>query len=221
MIELKNIFKSYKVGNVWNRVLNDISVTFPTGVSVGVLGLNGAGKSTLLRLIGGTEPPDKGVIRKDIRVSWPIAFSGGVHPALTGRESARFVARIYGEEPRKIERFAEEFTELGPYFDMQTKTYSSGMKARLNFALSMACSFDCYLVDEATAAGDRRFTLRYKEAFRERLKSAYVLMVSHSPGTIRDFCTQGAVLHRGKLEMYDTVQEAMIAYSHYADYGQP
>jgi capsular polysaccharide transport system ATP-binding protein len=220
MVELKGVSKSYKVGTTWNRVLRDISVVFPTDVSVGVLGLNGAGKSTLLRLIGGTEPPDRGTIRKDVRVSWPIAFGGGIHPSLTGRESARFVARIYGESPRKVERFAEEFTELGPYFDMQTKTYSSGMKARLNFALSMACSFDCYLVDETTAVGDRRFTVRYKEAFQQRLKNASVLMVSHNPGTIRDFCTKGAVLHNGRLQMYDSVQEAMAAYSQFADSEQ-
>ena len=130
MIELNRLCKAYKIGFESNLVLNDVSVTFPTGVSVGILGLNGAGKSTLLRIIGGSEPPDSGTVRKDIRVSWPIAFGGGFHPSLTGRENARFIARVYGEPSEKIERFTEEFTELGRYFDIPLKTYSSGMRAR-------------------------------------------------------------------------------------------
>jgi len=196
-------------------VLDDVSVTFPTGVSVGVLGLNGAGKSTLLRIIGGAEPPDKGTVRRDVRVSWPMAFGGGFHASLTGRENARFVARIYGAATHKIEAFAEEFTELGRYFDMPLKTYSSGMRARLAFAVSMACDFDCYLVDEITAAGDKRFSLRYREAFKQRLKSASMIMVSHNSQTVREFCTRAAILRNGSIEMFDSVDKALAAYNQY------
>ena len=213
MIQLENIYKSYKVGTHFNRVLDNVSITFPTGVSTGVLGLNGSGKSTLIRLIAGSEPPDKGTIRKRGRISWPIAFSGGIHPLLTGRENARFIARIYGESPRKMERFAEEFTELGRYFDMPTNTYSSGMKARLNFAMSMACDFDCYLVDETTAVGDKRFSLRYRQAFQERLVNSYVVMVSHNTTVLREFCTTASILHGGKLKTFPTIDKAIIAYN--------
>jgi len=213
VIRLENVSKAYKVGKGRRVVLQDVSVTFPTGRSIGILGLNGAGKSTLLRLIGGVEPPDRGRITRDIRVSWPIGFGGGVHNSMTGRENARFIARIYGEAPREIEKFTEEFTELGPYFDQPVITYSSGMRARLAFGISMAAKFDCYLVDEVTAVGDKRFSHKYREAFRQRLKHASVVMVSHNPGTIRAECDMGAVLSRGKIEIYDTVNEAMQAYT--------
>jgi capsular polysaccharide transport system ATP-binding protein len=213
MIELRRVSKAYKVGLESNRVLDDVSVTFPTGVSVGVLGLNGAGKSTLLRIIGGAEPPDRGTVYKDVRVSWPLAFGGGLHTNLTGRENARFIARVYGESPTRLERFAEEFTELGRYFDMPLRTYSTGMRARLGFAVSMACEFDCYLVDEVTAAGDKRFSKRYREAFKERLKNASVIMVSHNSQTIRQFCTIGAIIQEGKLELFGTLNKALAAYN--------
>ncbi len=216
MIEINRLSKSYKVGFEWNLVLNDVSVTFPTGISIGILGLNGAGKSTLLRIIGGAEPPDSGTVRKHVRVSWPIAFSGGFHADLTGRENTRFIARVYGESPPKIERFTEDFSELGRYFDMPFKTYSSGMRARLSFAVSMACEFDCYLVDEVTAVGDRRFSLRYREAFKERLKNASVIMASHNAETVRDYCSVGGILHRGNLEMFDSIHKALAAYNQYA-----
>ena len=213
MIKLEKVHKAYRVGGGRRVVLNDVSVEFPTGRSVGILGLNGAGKSTLLRLIGGVEPPDRGRITRDIRVSWPIGFSGGMHNSMTGRENARFIARIYGASPRKIEAFAEDFTELGVYFDMPVGTYSSGMKARLAFGVSMATEFDCYLVDEVTAVGDRRFNLKYRRAFRNRLKNASVVMVSHNPETIRMECDMAAILNRGKITMYDTVDEAMRVYT--------
>lgn len=213
MIRLENVSKAYKIGAGRRVVLQNVSATFPTGRSIGILGLNGAGKSTLLRLIGGVEPPDKGRITRDIRVSWPIGFGGGVHNSMTGRENSRFIARIYGTSPKKVERFAEDFTELGPYFDEQVGTYSSGMKARLTFAISMAAEFDCYLVDEVTAVGDKRFNLKYRKVFRERLKNASVVMVSHNPETIRAECDMAAVLNRGKIKVYDTVDEAMRAYA--------
>lgn len=215
MIELKDLSKTYRVGNDWNVVLDKISITFETGVSVGILGLNGTGKSTLLRIIGGAEPPDSGSVSKNVRVSWPIAFSGGFHPELTGRENCRFIARVYGESTGRIERFTEDFSELDKYFDMPFKTYSSGMRARLAFAVSMACEFDCYLVDEITAVGDRRFSIRYREAFKERLKNASVIMASHNPDTVRDYCSIGGILHQGELRMFDSVHKALAAYNQY------
>ncbi len=214
MIELQGVCKSYRTNNGWNRVLDDITVTFPKGKNIGILGLNGAGKSTLLRLIGGAEPPDRGTIRREGRVSWPIAFSGGFPGTLTGRENARFVSRLYGTPPGEVEAFAEEFSELGTYFDMQVRTYSSGMRARLNFAVSMAVEFDCYLVDEALSAGDWRFTAKCSRAFRERSGRSTVIMVSHSEETIRRNCDVGAVLKGGKLTLYDDIKEAIAVYNY-------
>jgi capsular polysaccharide transport system ATP-binding protein len=212
MIELRNLCKAYRTDRGWNQVLDDVSIVFPSRTNIGVLGLNGAGKSTLLRLIGGIEPPDAGRIVRDVRVSWPIGFGGGFQGNLTGRENTRFVARIYGADIHETERYVADFSELGPYFDMPVKTYSSGMRGRLAFAVSMAMQFDCYLVDEVTAVGDRRFKQKYKEEFRRLRDHGNLIMVSHQPGTIEEFCEMAAVLHDGELVLYGSVDEGMKAY---------
>lgn len=212
MIALENVSKFYRGPDGWRAVLDDISILFPSGRSIGILGRNGSGKSTLLRLLGGAELPDRGTIRKDVRVSWPIGFSGGLHPDLTGRDNARFVARIYGLELGAVERFAESFAEIGEYFDMPVQTYSTGMRARLAFGLSMAADFDCYLVDEITAVGDFVFQEKCQKAFRERQGRATVVMVSHHPGTIARYCDSAAVLVDGRLTWYDSVDAASRAY---------
>ncbi len=212
MIELEGISKTYRLGSGWNTVLDSVSAVFPTGKSVGILGVNGAGKSTLLRIIGGVEPPDRGTVRKDVRISWPMGFTGGFSPDMTGRQGARFVARLYGETPRIVERFARDFAELGSYFDMPIRAYSSGMRARLALAISFAVEFDCYLVDEVVAAGDARFTKKYRRVFREKAGRASVILVSHNPEAIRAECDLAAVLTRGSLTLYGTVDEAMGAY---------
>ena len=212
MIELREISKSYRLGAGRNTVLDSVSAVFPTGKSVGILGVNGAGKSTLLRIIGGVEPPDHGMVKKDVRVSWPMGFSGGFSPNMTGRQGARFVARIYGESPHSVELFSREFAELGSYFDMPIRTYSSGMRARLAFAIGFAVEFDCYLVDEVIAAGDAHFSKKYRREFKERARSASVILVSHNPEAIRAECDFAAVLTKGSLTLYETVDEAMGVY---------
>ena len=219
MIELREISKSYRLGSGRHVVLDSVSAVFPTGKSVGILGVNGAGKSTLLRIIGGVEPPDHGTVTKDVRVSWPMGFSGGFSPNMTGRQGARFVARIYGEDPRAVERFARDFAELGPYFDMPIRTYSSGMRARLAFAISFAVEFDCYLVDEVIATGDARFSKKYRREFHERARTASVILVSHNPEAIRAECDFAAVLTKGSLTLYETVDEAMDVYEQLMERG--
>lgn len=213
MISMNNVSKAYRTARGWNHVLNNISITFPTGRSVGILGLNGSGKSTLLRLIGGVESPDKGEITRDVNVSWPIGFSGGFLPFSTGRESTRFISRIYGAPVKKSEAFVEEFSELGEYYDMAYHTYSSGMKARLAFSISMAMEFDCYLVDELTAVGDQRFREKYQDAFLERHNRSTVIMVSHQTHTIKQFCDMCAVLFDSSITLYESVEEGMAVYN--------
>ena len=212
MVEIDCVSKRYRLKSGWKTVLDEASIVFPVGKNVGILGLNGAGKSTLLRIIAGVEPPDSGTVYRGMRLSWPIGFGGGVHNSMTGRENARFIARIYGAPLKKVETFAEEFSELGDYFNMPVRTYSSGMRARLAFAVSMAAEFDCYLVDEVVAVGDARFNKKYRDAFKERLKSASMIMVSHSVKTIREFCQSGAVLHDGRLGYYESLDDAMKTY---------
>ncbi len=212
MIDIRNISKAYRLASGWNQVLDDISICFPSKRNIGILGLNGAGKSTLLRLIGGVEAPDKGEIVRDVNLSWPIGFSGGILPSSTGREATRFVTRIYGAKIKEVEKFVMDFSELGSYFDMEVKTYSAGMKGRLAFSISMAMEFDCYLIDEVTAVGDARFRKKYHQEFLNRQKHSNLLMVSHQATTIKQFCDMAAVLFDGKITLYDSVEEGMQIY---------
>lgn len=212
MIELRRVSKAYRTGSGWNQVLDQVSAVFPSGRNIGILGLNGVGKTTLLKLIGGVEPPDSGEIYRDVTISWPLGFSGAFLPFATGRESTRFIARIYGADLRETEEFVLEFSELGQYFDMPFRTYSAGMRARLGFAISMAVEFQCYLVDELTAVGDMRFRERYAEEFRNRRHRSTVIMASHQPYTIKEFCDMTAVIINSQITLYDGVEEGMEAY---------
>lgn len=213
MIELSNVFKFYKTLGMRKVVLDHVSVTFDQGWSYGLLGVNGAGKSTTLRILAGTESVNSGKVRRLVRVSWPLGFSGGFHPSMTGRENLYFVSRVYGEDPIKIGRFVEDFAEIGEYIDRPIKTYSSGMTARLAFGLSMAIDFDCYLIDEVTAVGDARFAARCKEVFDRRREHTDLIIVSHSIATVKEHCQRGAVLVDGRLIMFDDVDDAIQAYN--------
>jgi len=195
-----------------NVVLNKLSAVFPESRNIGIIGRNGAGKSTLMRLMSGSECPDSGRIVRTARVSWPVGFSGGFSGSLTGAENARFVARIYGMNVNGVTSFAREFAELGEYFDMPVKTYSSGMRARLAFALSMAIDFDVYLVDEITAVGDAQFQRKCRAAFDERRDRSTLIIVSHDMTTIRNYCDSFALLKNGRLNFFETVDEAQQAY---------
>lgn len=213
MIQLDNVFKFYKADGHTKIVLDHVSTIFQPGRSYGLLGVNGAGKSTTLRLIAGTELPNSGKIRRTSRVSWPLGFAGGFHPLISGRENVKFVARAYGEDVRKVIDFVEDFSELGDYIDVQVKTYSSGMMARLAFGLSMAIQFECYLIDEITAVGDTRFQARCQAAFEQRRKNSDLIVVSHSMQTIKDYCDHGAVLVDGQLMMFESVDKAIEMYN--------
>jgi capsular polysaccharide transport system ATP-binding protein len=212
MIQLENVSKAYRTKDTRKVVLNDVSTEFLIGRNIGILGVNGAGKSTLLRMLAGSELPDSGHVRRRSRVSFPLAFSGTVHPSLSGRENVAFIARVYGADVRRVIEYVYEFSELGPYFDMPTRTYSSGMQAKLAFGLCLAIEFDFYLIDETTAVGDARFQARCRAAFEDRMKDSSIVMVSHSFETIRSYCNTGALLNNGKLEIFDNLDEAIVAY---------
>lgn len=211
MIELVDVTKAYRTTSGLHVVLDHISMRIPLGTSLGILGGNGAGKSTLLRVVGGVEAPDFGEIKKDGRVSWPIGFAGGFSGSLSGEENCRFVARIYGEDVDRVVDFARQFADIGNYFFMPIKTYSSGMRARLAFGVSMAIDFDVYLVDEVTAVGDARFQKRCREAFEARSDHSSVVMVSHQEKTMREYCDSFALLQAGQLVLFDSLQEAIEA----------
>lgn len=211
MIEFHGVSKAYRTTKAKKVILNDFSGEFPSGRNVGLLGINGAGKSTILRLISGTELPDSGRIRRRAMVSFPVnfaAFKGN----LSGRENCRFVARIYGVDVRSVERFVEEFAEIGRYFDMPIATYSAGMRARISFGLSMAIDFDYYLVDEALSVGDGIFKARADALFEAKARKANLIIVSHSPATVRRYCDMGAVISNGELLLFDKLDDAVAHY---------
>lgn len=209
MISFHNVYKYYPTKTGKRIILQDINIDFIPGEDIGILGKNGAGKSTLFRMIAGSEPCDQGSILRKSTVSWPLGFSGGFHGSLTGRENVRFVSRIYGKQAKEIFEFVYDFSELGKYIDMPVRSYSSGMKARLAFGLSMAIDFDFYLIDEVIAVGDSSFKRKCQDIMAEKRKSATMILVSHSNSLLKNFCKYGAVLSNGSITKYNTIDEAI------------
>lgn len=212
MIALDRVSKSYLVKGVHKQVLDQISFVLPEKKNIAVMGRNGVGKSTLLRLIAGTELPTEGHVIREERVSWPMGFSGGFNGMMTGIENIRFVARIYGQPSDEVLERVEDFAELGTSLDLPIATYSSGMKARLAFGLSLAIDFDTYLIDEITAVGDRRFKVKSRAALGQAVETARVVMVSHSATAVKDFCEVGVLLFEGQLYYYDDLDDLLVDY---------
>lgn len=215
MIKIENLTKSYRTPTGRHYVFKDLNIEIPSGKSVAFIGRNGAGKSTLLRMIGGIDRPDSGKIITNKTISWPVGLAGGFQGSLTGRENVKFVARLYAkqEELKEKVEFVEEFAELGKYFDMPIKTYSSGMRSRLGFGLSMAFKFDYYIVDEVTAVGDARFKEKCAQLFKERHKESSFLMVSHSLNSLKEFCDVAIVFKDDNaVGFFEDVQEGIEEY---------
>lgn len=212
MIRLVNIRKQYKTGSGMLNVLDNVNLTIHPGERIGVMGRNGAGKSTLARIISGAEKPTSGRIERDMTVSWPLALNGGFHGRLTGADNLRFICRVYGVDFAPRMDFVKDFSELGPFLYEPVSVYSSGMRARLAFAISMVIDFDCYLIDEVTAVGDERFRERCQvELFEKRADRAMVL-ISHSRRYLEDVCNRFALLHDGQLDEYGSFREVYHEY---------
>lgn len=212
MIACKNICKSYKMGSGRKQVLKNVNLNVSRGERIALLGRNGAGKSTLIKLIGGVEMPTSGKISRQMSVSWPLGFAGGFQGSLTGYDNARFIARIYDRDYQEMKAFVEDFTELGRQLKNPVKTYSSGMRARLAFALSLGIEFDCYLIDEIILVGDQNFHRKcHHELFEKRADRAMIL-ASHSTEVVREFCNRALVIHGGVATPYDDVNLAIETY---------
>lgn len=225
MIELQNLTKSYRLTSGERRyVFRDLNFRFPDGANIGLIGRNGAGKSTLLRLIGRMDQPDHGRVVTDMRISWPVGLSGGLQGSLTGRDSVKFVCRIYGtsrEEMLEKIAFVQDFAEIGEYFDQPVKSYSSGMRARLNFGLSWAFDFDYYLMDEIGAVGDARFKQKSRELMESRISRSNIILVSHAMPEIARLCNVVVLVDAGRAMLYEDVQEGIRAYQEAAGAPQP
>jgi len=217
MIIVDDVHKRYQTPHGAGRwILKGVNITIPANISVGLVGRNGAGKSTLLNLIGGVDTPTRGVVERRSRVSWPMGYGGGLQGSLTGRQNAKFVSRLHGFDSlnsmaEKI-AFIQDFAELGSSFDEPVRTYSSGMKSRLQFGLSLAFDFDVYISDEATSAGDASFRKKASDAFKRIADRSGLIMVSHSDGTLREFCQAGIWLHEGQAHWFDSIEDALKNY---------
>ena len=209
MIRFENLTKSFWLKGERRVVIDDLNLTLPTGQSLALLGRNGAGKSTLLQMISGTLRPDCGRVVSDGTLSWPVGLSSSFHRDLTGAENVRFIARIYGVETDDLVAFVADFSELGKFYHMPMRSYSSGMRSRLTFGASMGIKFDTYLVDEVTAVGDKSFKRKSRNIFAARMQHSSAIMVNHSMGEVRKFCDAGVVLENGKLRYFDDLEEAI------------
>ena len=212
MIEFQNISKAYKLGSGKKVLLNNISFCFERGVNIGILGANGAGKSTLLRLIAGSEAPNKGRILRSGTFSWPLGFAAGFQGSLSGEENLRFICRIYAANIAEVTESVADFSELGDALYEPVFTYSTGMRARLAFALSMAIQFDVYLVDEIMGVGDRLFQEKCHNAFLEKSKRSSIIMVSHNMDTIREYSDIALLLSNGHVHIYEDIEKAIATY---------
>ena len=217
MIEVRNITKSYlhhKAGR--HFVFKDLSFTIPSGRNVAIIGRNGEGKSTLVNILSGVDAPDSGQIITDKRISWPVGLSGGFQGSLTGRQNAQFVARVqgfYGKELQEKVRLIEEFAEIGRYFDLPAGTYSSGMRSRVSFGISLAFDFDYYLVDEAMSVGDAHFRRKASAAFKDKVGKANIILITHGMGQVRDMCDLVLVLEKGQVQTFEDVEAGIKYYN--------
>lgn len=220
MIELKGLTKSYATPKGRHYVFKNLNAILPENKSVALLGKNGAGKSTLLRIIGGVDYADTGKVVTDKTISWPVALSGGFQGSLTARQNVRFVARLYVNTLEEIEyvvNYVEEFAEIGKYFDMPMKSYSSGMRSRIGFGMSMAFNFDYYLLDEVGAVGDASFRKKSQKILNELKESSNIIMVSHDLNDLTNNCDVAFLVRDSQVEYFDDVKEAVEVYKAYAN----
>ena len=212
-IQVERLVKEYHTQIGLRRVLDGISFEVREGEKLAVLGRNGSGKSTLMKLIGGVEFPTSGTIRRGLRLSWPLAFAGGVSGYMTGAASARFIARLYGRDEKEVLAFVDDFAELGRQLHIPIEAYSSGMRARLLFALTLAIDFECFLIDEVMAVGDQRFHRKCHEALFVQRADRAMILISHDPRVVRDYCRRALVLKAGRGRVFEDLELALSIYA--------
>jgi capsular polysaccharide transport system ATP-binding protein len=215
MIHLKNVTKYFNTKNSRKYILKNVTIDIPDG-NIGILGRNGAGKSTLMRMLGGIEFPNSGTITSNHSFSWPLGLGGGFVGSMSGKANIKFVCNLYGKsikETREIISYVRDFAELGDYFEMPIKTYSSGMKSRLGFGLSLAFDFDYMIIDETLSVGDAKFKQKAKDALKKKIETCNVILVSHDMKTLKEMCHTGLLVHNEELKFFKDIKEGIKVYT--------
>lgn len=194
-------------------VFSGLTFDVAKGGRLAILGRNGQGKSTLIRMLGGIAPPTSGSIDWKMSSSWPIGFGGGFQGSLSGLDNIRFISRLYDRDFETMRERVDQFAELGSALKRPVKHYSSGMRARLAFGLSLAIEFDCYLIDELVAVGDARFQRKCEEELFEWRANRSYLMASHDMNMIAKHCNRALIIESGKSKMFSDIEEAIDVYS--------
>lgn len=208
---------SKKIHYKENRAIDDVSFAIEKGQGVALLGKNGAGKSTILKMITGVSYPTSGEITVEGRVSALLELTAGFDQEFTGRENIYLKCNILGmndEEVKEVEEAIVDFAELGDYIDQPVRTYSSGMKARLGFAINVNIEPEILIVDEALSVGDKAFREKCVEKVNGIMTSGDVtlLFVTHSTGMAKEFCSRGIVLEKGKIKFEGSIEDAIEFY---------
>ena len=215
MLEFINVSKSFWTGTQRKVILDRASFRVELGESMGILAPNGTGKSTVINMMAGLEKPDEGEIIRGCKISFPLGFMGGVVNSHTAMENSRYIARLYGLDPDYVEAFCRWMCGIEEYFDMPIGTYSQGMKSRFTFSLMLALDFDIYLIDEGMPqTTDVAFNKKAGQVLKERLESTTVIIVSHQPEVLEKFARKAAVLIAGRLQVFDSLEEAKQLYDY-------
>jgi len=233
VIEFKNVNKTYKlyksekkrllgvfikgIKYTKKEAVKDVSFAINKGESVAILGKNGAGKSTILKMITGVCYPTKGKVKVNGRVSALLELTAGFNAEFTGRENIYLKGNILGlseKEIKEIEQSVVEFSELEEYIDQPVRTYSSGMKSRLGFAISVNIKPEILIVDEALSVGDAAFKSKCLEKVKKMIADDNItlLFVTHSTKTAKQFCSRGIVMIKGQLVKDTNIEEAVEFY---------
>jgi len=206
------------------HALKNVSFEVPNGTALGIVGSNGAGKSTLVRALGGILPPTSGRIEVHGRISALLALGVGFNANLSGRENVMLGGLAGGLSRRQIQERSQEiedFAELGDFMELPIRTYSSGMRSRLAFAVSVHMDPDILMIDEALSAGDARFKKKAAVKMHEVMGSARAMfLVSHSMPSIKEMCNRAIWLHKGELKMEGSPEDVIAAYTTFLEIGE-